>query len=211
MLDRGGVPHSVRRREQGVRGCAGISVHHPTVPGVSPPSWRGTGSIAASAATEPRKRRVSALRVTIPSRKARQAGSKEASPASIPALGPAYSLKPPRRDAAHQAGRARSKGGSSPCSPGQAARLRVAPVPRREGRRACDLALPAWSRGPHDGAAPGNRQAGQREAALPDARQAAHVRQTSQDNKQELGGSPRIRPQYRKGRKRFMLYICCAG
>ncbi len=62
----------------------------------------------------------------------------------------------------NQAGRARSKGGSSPCSPGQAARLRVGPVPRREGRRAYDPALPAWSRVPHDGTAPENRQAGER-------------------------------------------------
>ena len=43
----------------------------------------------------------------------------------------------PRRELAHQAGRGRPKGGSSPCSPGQAARLRVAPVPRKRAPLAC--------------------------------------------------------------------------
>jgi len=57
---------------------------------------------------------------------------------------------------AHRTARAGSTGGSSPCSPGQAARLRVAPVPRPSGR-AVDPALGCRSSRPHDGARPGNR------------------------------------------------------
>ena len=57
---------------------------------------------------------------------------------------------------AHRQPRAGSTGGSSPCSPGQAARLRVAPVPRPSGR-AVDPALGCRSSRPYDGARPGNR------------------------------------------------------